>query len=57
MQILLFAYCIFSNEGKLLHVINSDMLPQDQEFDHPYGIAIDWKNRIIVAHPSNLLAF
>ena len=48
---------IFSKEGDVLHTITSAMLPGDQEFYSPYGVAIDKKNRIIVAHQNNLLAF
>ena len=51
---------IFSKERDVLHTITSAMLPGDQEFNCPTGVAIDKKNRIIVAHQSkkcNLLAF
>ena len=51
---------IFSKEGDVLHTITSAMLPGDQEFDCPTGVAIDKQNRIIVAHRNkkcNLLAF
>ena len=51
---------IFNKEGELLHTINSDMLPGDQEFYHPYGVAINKKNRIIIAHKNKeccLVAF
>ena len=51
---------IFSKEGDVLHIITSAMLPGDQEFSYPRGVAIDKQNRIIVAHKSkkcNLLAF
>ena len=51
---------IFSKEGDVLHSITSTMLPGDQEFDCPTGVAIDKQNRIIVAHRNvkcNLLAF
>ena len=51
---------IFSKEGDVLHTITSAMLPGDQEFDYPNGVAIDKQNRIIVAHMNkkcNLLAF
>ena len=51
---------IFSKEGDVLHTITSAMLPGDQEFSFPYGVAIDKQNRIIVAHMNkkcNLLAF
>ena len=51
---------IFSKEGDVLHTITSAMLPGDQEFDCPRGVAIDKQNRIIVTHSNkkcNLLAF
>ena len=51
---------IFSKEGDVLHSITSAMLPGDQEFNYPTGVAIDKQNRIIVAHSNekcNLLAF
>ena len=51
---------IFSKEGDVLHTITSAMLPGDQEFSRPNGVAIDKQNRIIVAHRNkkcNLLAF
>ena len=51
---------IFSKEGDVLHTITSAMLPGDQEFSCPSGVAIDKQNRIIVAHKNkkcNLLAF
>ena len=51
---------IFNKEGELIHTINSDMLPGDQKFYYPYGVAINKKNRIIIAHMNkkcNLLAF
>ena len=51
---------IFSKEGDLLHTITSAMLPGDQRFSFPQGVAIDKQNRIIVAHQNkkcNLLAF
>ena len=51
---------IFSKEGDVLHTITSAMLPGDQKFDYPQGVAIDKQNRIIVAHCNikcNLLAF
>ena len=51
---------IFSKEGDVLHAITSAMLPGDQEFSYPSGVAIDKQNRIIVAHTNkkcNLLAF
>ena len=51
---------IFSKEGDVLHTITSAMLPGDQKFFYPRGVAIDKQNRIIVAHKNkkcNLLAF
>ena len=51
---------IFSKEGDVLHSITSAMLPGDQEFNNPNGVAIDKQNRIIVAYRNekcNLLAF
>ena len=51
---------IFSKEGTVLHTITSAMLPGNQEFDNPSGVAIDKQNRIIVANKNkqcNLLAF
>ena len=51
---------IFSKEGEVLHTITSDMLPGDQKFNCPNGVAIDRQNRIIVAnrdYKCNLLAF
>ena len=51
---------IFSKEGDVLHTITSAMLPGDQKFSCPRGVAIDKQNRIIVAHGNkecNLLAF
>ena len=51
---------IFSKEGEVLHTITSDMLPGDQEFSKPRGVAIDKQNRITVAQKNkkcNLLAF
>ena len=51
---------IFSKEGDVLHIITSAMLPEDQKFSCPKGVAIDKQNRIIVAHKNkkcNLLAF
>ena len=51
---------IFSKEGEVLHTITSVMLPGDQKFDCPTGVAIDEQNIIIVAHRNNkcnLLAF
>ena len=40
---------IFSNKGEVIHSINSDVLPGDQKFDFPRGVAVDKSNRIIVA--------
>ena len=51
---------IFSKEGDVLHTITSAMLPGDQEFFRPTGVATNKQNRIIVAHQNkrcNLLAF
>ena len=51
---------IFSKEGDVLHTITSAMLPGNQDFSFPTGVAIDKQNRIIVAHQNkkcNLLAF
>ena len=49
---------IFTKEGEVLHTITNDMLPGDENFDSPTGVAIDKQNRIIVAqHNKNLLAF
>ena len=51
---------IFSKEGDVLHTITSAMLPGDQVFYCPRGVAIDKQNRIIVANGNkecNLLAF
>ena len=51
---------IFSKEGDVLHTITSAMLPGDQKFSFPQGVAIAKQNRIIVAHQNkkcNLLAF
>ena len=51
---------IFSKEGDVLHIITSAMLPGDQEFSYPQGVAVDKQNRIIVAHKNKkciLLAF
>ena len=51
---------IFSNEGEPMHTINSDLLPGDQKFIRPTGVAVDRKIRIIVAHKNkecNLVAF
>ena len=50
---------IFSKEGEALHTITSAMLPGDQKFSSPKGVAIDEQNRIIIAHKNkkcNLLA-
>ena len=51
---------IFNKEGELLHTIDSDMLPGDLKFCHPQGVAINKKNRIIIAHRNkacSLIAF
>ena len=51
---------IFSNDGTVIHTITTGMLPKDQKIYLPLGIAIDKKNRIIVAQKNkkcNLLAF
>ena len=51
---------IFSKEGEVLHTITSDMLPGDQKFNYPTGVAIYRQNRIILANHNykcNLLAF
>ena len=51
---------IFNKEGELLHTIDSDMLPGDQKFCSPRGVAINKKNRIIIAHRNkecSLIAF
>ena len=51
---------IFSKEGNVIHTITTGMLPGDQKIHLPVGIAIDKKNRIIVAQRNkkcNLLAF
>ena len=51
---------IFNKEGELIHTINSDMLPGDQKFCSPHGVAINKKNRIIIAHMNkacSLIAF
>ena len=51
---------IFNKEGELLHTIDSDMLPGDLKFCHPRGVAINKKNRIIIAHVNkacSLIAF
>ena len=50
---------IFSKEGSVIHTITRGMLPRDQKIYSPKGIAIDKKNRIIVAQGNylcNLLA-
>ena len=38
---------IFSKEGTVLHTITSAMLPGNQKFDCPSGVAIDKQNRIV----------
>ena len=51
---------IFYKEGELLHTIDSDMLPGDLKFCSPRGVAINKKNRIIIAHRNKaccLIAF
>ena len=51
---------IFSKEGEPIHTIDTGMLPGDQKFYNPYGVAINKKNRIIVAQRNkecSLLAF
>ena len=48
---------IFNKEGELIHTINSDMLPGDQEFCSPKGVAINKKNRIIIAHKNKACSF
>ena len=51
---------ILSKEGEVLHTIMNDILPADQKFNNPSGVAIDQQNRIIVApvyKKCNLLAF
>ena len=51
---------IFNKEGELLHTIDSDMLPGDQKFCYPRGVAINRKNRIIIAQKNkacSLIAF
>ena len=40
---------VFSNKGESLHTISDDMLPGDQKFDMPRGVALDKHNRIIIA--------
>ena len=51
---------IFNKEGELLHTIDSDMLPGDLKFCYPRGVAINKKNRIIIAQKNkecSLIAF
>ena len=51
---------IFNKEGESLHTIDSGMLPGDLEFYYPQGVAINKKNRIIIAQENkecNLIAF
>ena len=51
---------IFNKEGELIHTINSDMLPGDQKFFRPTGVAVNKKNIIIIAHENkecSLIAF
>ena len=51
---------IFSKEGELLHIIDSDVLTGDLKFYHPRGVAINKKNTIIIAHRNkecSLIAF
>ena len=48
---------IFNKEGELLHTINSDMLPGDQEFYRPAGVAINKKNIIIIAQKNKACSF
>ena len=51
---------IFSKEGRPMHSIDSDMLPGDMKLYHPTGVAVNNKNRIIVANRNKefcLLAF
>ena len=51
---------IFNKEGELLHTISSDMLPGDLEFYYPQGVAVNKKNRIIIAQGNkecSLIAF
>ena len=51
---------IFNKEGELLHTIDNDLLPGDQKFCYPTGVAINKKNRIIIAHGNkacSLIAF
>ena len=51
---------IFNKEGELIHTIDSDMLPGDLKFYRPTGVAINKKNRIIIAQGNkacSLIAF
>ena len=51
---------IFNKEGELLHTIPSDMLPGDLKLCSPQGVAINKKDRIIIAHRNkacSLIAF
>ena len=51
---------IFNKEGELIHTIDSDMLPGDQKFCYPNGVAVNRKNRIIIAQKNKeccLIAF
>ena len=51
---------IFTNDGEVLHTINSAMLRGDHKFDCPRGVAINKYNKVIVAHKNKqciLLAF
>ena len=51
---------VFSQEGRVLHTITSDMLPEDEKFNCPFGVAINRRKTIIVAQCNrecNLLAF
>ena len=51
---------IFSKGGRILHTITSDMLPGDQKFIYPNGVAVDKQNNIIIAQANkecNLVAF
>ena len=51
---------IFTNKGKLVHTINSDMLPGDHKFVRPRGVAVNKHDNIIVAHNNkecSLMAF
>ena len=40
---------IFSNEGETIHTITNSNLAENEKFYHPYGVALDSSNRIIVA--------